>query len=125
MASRLLWGSEAKGKIRACHSTHPSISRLLYEAPAWTRCWFFISNLSAGGAALQIGQSIPSSSIHSIEFSLPGEDDNLTASLELVWRDVQGWAGIRFVSMSTTFSESLEKWLAAQPASQLSSKASA
>lgn len=85
----------------------------------------FITNLSAGGAALQVGQSIPSSSIHSLEFSLPGEDDNLSASVELVWRDVQGRAGIRFASMSTTFSESLEKWLAAQSASQLSAKASA
>ena len=125
MASRLHWGSEAKGKTRA------RVTARIMNIPATLRgagldeMLVFITNLSAGGAALQVGQSIPSSSIHSIEFSLPGEDDNLGASLELVWRDVQGRAGIRFVSMSTTFSESLEKWLAAQSASQLSSKASA
>jgi PilZ domain len=85
----------------------------------------FITNLSAGGAALQVGPSIPSSSIHSIEFSLPGKDDNLGASVELVWRDVQGRVGVRFVGMSAAFSASLEKWLAEQSASQLSSKASA
>ena len=33
----------------------------------------FITNLSAGGAALYVGQDIPSSSIQTIEFSLPGE----------------------------------------------------
>jgi len=85
----------------------------------------FITNLSAGGAALHVGQSISSSSIQCIEFCLPGKDDSLGARVELVWRDVQGRVGVRFVDVSPTFSESLEKWLAAQSASQLSSKASA
>jgi PilZ domain-containing protein len=82
----------------------------------------FITNLSAGGAALQVGRLIPSSSIHNLEFSLPDMNDNFTTSVELVWRDVQGRMGIRFTSMPTTFSESLEKWLAAQPALQRASK---
>jgi hypothetical protein len=84
----------------------------------------FITNLSAGGAALQVGGSVPSSSIHTIEFSLPGENDNFSTSVELVWRDVQGRIGVRFVSMSTAFSEGLEKWLAAQPATLPSSEVS-
>jgi hypothetical protein len=83
----------------------------------------FITNLSAGGAALQVGRLITSSSIHSLEFSLPDTNDNFTTSVELVWRDVQGRMGIRFSSMSTPFSESLEKWLAAHPALQGTSKA--
>src|ERR1700732_3942418 len=78
----------------------------------------FITNLSAGGAALYVGQSIPSASIQTLEFSLPGEKDNLTTAVELIWRDVQGRMGIRFASMSATFSESLEKWSAAQPEAQ-------
>jgi hypothetical protein len=85
----------------------------------------FISNLSAGGAALQLGKSVPSSSVHNIEFSVPGDDANLSSSVELVWRDIQGRAGIRFIGASTSFTESLEKWLAAHPASQRTSKASA
>lgn len=85
----------------------------------------FITSLSAGGAALQVGPSVSSSSINSIEFSLPGKDENLSASVELVWRDVEGRVGVRFKSTSATFGESLAQWLAAQPASQLSSKASA
>jgi hypothetical protein len=85
----------------------------------------FITNLSAGGAALYVGQSIPSASIQTLEFSLPGEKDNLTTAVELIWRDVQGRVGIRFASMSAAFSESLEKWSAAQPEAQRASKAGA
>jgi hypothetical protein len=85
----------------------------------------FITNLSVGGAALHVGQALPSSSIHSIEFSLPDVNDNLTTSVELVWRDVHGRMGLRFAGMSAAFSESLEKWLAAQPAAQRASKAGA
>ena len=83
----------------------------------------FITNLSAGGAALYVGQDIPSSSIQTIEFSLPGEKDNLTAAVELIWRDVQGRMGIRFASVSAGMSESLEKWTAAQPETQSAAKA--
>ncbi len=85
----------------------------------------FITNLSAGGAALQVGRSLPSSSIHSIEFALPDTKGDLSAAVELVWRDVQGRIGLRFANTSATFSESLEKWLAAHPALQRASAASA
>jgi hypothetical protein len=85
----------------------------------------FITNLSAGGAALYVGQSIPSASIQTIEFSLPGEKDNLTTAVELIWRDVQGRMGIRFTSMSATFADSLEKWSAAHSEAQRAAKAGA
>jgi|SRR5450755_1160021 hypothetical protein len=84
----------------------------------------FITNLSAGGAALLVGHTLPSASIQTIEFSLPETQDNLSTSVELVWRDVQGRAGVRFASMSQTFSEGLQKWLTAQTAKR-ASKASA
>jgi hypothetical protein len=64
-------------------------------------------------------------SIHTIEFSLPGEKDNLTSAVELIWRDVQGNMGIRFASTSATLTESLEKWLAVQPKVQRAAKAGA
>ena len=82
----------------------------------------FITNLSTGGARLQVGQSVPSSSIHAIEFALPGTNCNLAMSVELVWRDVQGRMGIRFVNVSADSSEGLEKWLAAHTVSMLSSE---
>ncbi len=85
----------------------------------------FITNLSAGGAALYVGQEIPSASIQTIEFSLPGEKDNLATPVELIWRDVKGRMGIRFANMSTAFSEHLEKWSATQPEAQRASAAGA
>src|SRR5579862_5377131 len=75
----------------------------------------FITNLSAGGAALYVGQDIPSSSIQTIEFSLPGEKENLATGVELVWRDVEGRMGIRFANATAAFTECLEKWSAVQP----------
>ena len=84
----------------------------------------FITNLSAGGAALLVGRIVPSASIQTIEFSLPDTQDNLSTSVELIWRDVQGRVGVRFASMSQAFSESLQKWLTAQTAKR-ASKASA
>jgi hypothetical protein len=85
----------------------------------------FITNLSAGGAALYVGQDIPSSSIHTIEFSLPGEKNNLATTVELVWRDVEGRMGIRFANATAAFSESLERWSGAQTEGQRASKAGA
>ena len=85
----------------------------------------FITNISAGGAALFVGQSIPPSAIQKIEFSLPDTKDNLATAVELVWRDVQGRMGLRFANMSEAFTEGLEKWLAAQPAPQRAYKANA
>ena len=103
-------GEEARESQRS----HINIPATLHGA-GLDEMLVFITNLGQGGAALQVGESLPSSSIHSIEFSLPGEKDNLGTSVELVWRDVQGRIGVRFISMSTTFSESVEKWLAARP----------
>ncbi|MGA9814408.1 MAG: PilZ domain-containing protein [Terriglobales bacterium] len=78
----------------------------------------FIINISAGGASLNVAQSVPSSCIQTIEFCLPDTKENFAASVELVWRDVQGRMGLRFASVSPTFSEGLQKWLATHRASQ-------
>src|ERR1700693_1577638 len=83
----------------------------------------FITNLSAGGAALNVGRSLPSSSSHSIEFVLPDAKDSLSTELELVWRDVKGRMGIRFANASAAFNQNLEEWVAAHPALQRSSAA--
>ncbi|HYK49798.1 MAG TPA: PilZ domain-containing protein [Terriglobales bacterium] len=85
----------------------------------------FITNLSAGGAALHVGRALPSSSIHSIDFALPDTKDNLSTAVELVWRDVQGRMGIRFANASATFDETLGKWLAAHPVLQRAAAAGA
>ncbi len=78
----------------------------------------FIINISAGGASLNVAQSVPSACIQTIDFCLPDAKENFTASVELVWRDVQGRMGLRFVSVSQSFSEGLQEWLATHRASQ-------
>jgi|SRR5690348_509083 hypothetical protein len=83
----------------------------------------FITNISAGGASLNVGHFIPPSCIQTVEFSLPDSSENLAASVELVWRDVHGRMGIRFAGTSPTFNESLQRWLTAYPATQRASKA--
>ena len=85
----------------------------------------FITNISAAGAALNVENSIPTSSIQTIEFCLPGTNENFTAGVEPVWRDVQGRMGLRFAGVSSAFSEGLKKWLASHPASQRVAKAGA
>jgi PilZ domain len=85
----------------------------------------FITNVGAGGVALNIGRSVPSSFVQTIEFCLPGTNENLKTPVELVWRDVEGRMGLRFTSTSTSFSEALQKWLTSPPAPQRASKAGA
>ena len=85
----------------------------------------FITNLSAGGAALKVGASVSSSSIQSIEFSLPDSAECLTTAVELVWRDVEGRIGVSFAHASPAFRATLEKWLASQPAPQRAAQAGA
>ena len=85
----------------------------------------FITNISAGGAALSVGQFIPPSCIQSIEFSLPDTNENLSVGIELVWRDVQGRMGVRFTGMSEEATRSLQAWLGTHPALQRASQAGA
>jgi hypothetical protein len=129
-ADRLRNGIESALRLRKDGEEARVFHRALIEIPATIRgtaledTLVFITNLSPVGAALRVGRSLPSSSIHIIEFSVPGLKDSITASVELVWRDVQGSVGIRFAEMAPAGRESLEKWLAAQAASANAFKAS-
>ncbi len=130
-ADRLRNGIRSALKLRSHGEEARETQRTRINIPASLRgagqdeTLAFINNLSAGGAALQIVQSIPASCIQSVEFLLPGIDQNLSSSVELVWRNVQGQVGVRFVGMSASFTETLEKWLANRNVSQKASKASA
>ena len=106
-------GEDARESARASIRIEATL-----RGPGLDQTLAFITNLSAGGAALYVGQEIPSSSIQTIEFSLPGEKENLTAVVELIWRDVQGRMGIRFANVSAGVSESVEKWSAAHSQAQ-------
>ena len=128
---RLLNGVKAALGLRGENEDARASQRAPINIPATLRgagledTLVFITNLSAGGAALHVGRALPSSSIHSIDFALPDTKDNLSTAVELVWRDVQGRMGIRFANASATFDETLGKWLAAHPALQRAAAASA
>lgn len=128
-AGRLLNGIKSALGLRSEGEDARESQRAAINIPATLRgagldeTLIFITNLSKGGAALKVGQTVSSSSIQSIEFALPDTKENLSASVELVWRDVEGRMGIRFASTSPAFSETLEKWLAAQPQQQRAAQA--
>jgi len=130
-AGRLLNGVKSALGLRSEGEDARESQRAVINIPATLRgagldeTLIFITNLSKGGAALKVVESVLSSSIQSIEFSLPDMRENLSASVELVWRDIEGRMGVRFANASPTFSEALEKWLAAHPQQQRAAQASA
>jgi hypothetical protein len=130
-AGRLLNGVKSALGLRSEGEDARESQRAVINIPATLRgagldeTLIFITNLSKGGAALKVGESVLSSSIQSIEFSLPDMRENLSASVELVWRDIEGRMGVRFANASPTFSEALEKWLAVHPQQQRAAQASA
>jgi hypothetical protein len=130
-ANRLLNGIKSALRLRNEGENAREFERASINIPVTVRgagleqTLAFLTNVGAGGAALNVGPSVPSSFIQTIEFCLPGTNENLKTSVELAWRDVQGRMGVRFTSMSTSFSDGLQKWLTTQPASHRASKADA
>jgi ActR/RegA family two-component response regulator len=70
----------------------------------------FISDLSDSGAAIQCSSDIPNGNVH-IDFALPDDSDRIHVTAELVWRDNQGAAGVRFLDMATSARKNLGEWL--------------
>lgn len=68
------------------------------------------SNLSEGGMAVQAASSLPGD-VARVKFSLPGTDITLSPKAELAWSDASGRGGIRFLELTSTAREQLEKWL--------------
>jgi hypothetical protein len=46
-----------------------------------------------------------------LDFALPGSSDIIHATAELVWRDNEGAAGIRFLDMPSYARKQLMQWL--------------
>lgn len=130
-ADRLRNGVKSALKLRRDGEDTREFDRAHIKIPATLRgpgqdeTLAFIINLSAGGAALQVAQSFPSSSIQTIEFFLPNTNETLASSVEVMWRDVHGRLGVRFSGETSAFSKSLEKWLANRAGSQNAAKATA
>lgn len=70
-----------------------------------------ISDLSESGAAINAGGELAASANFALDFTLPGSSDRIQATAELVWRNHEGAAGMRFVDMSSPARKQLTDWL--------------
>jgi len=70
-----------------------------------------IIDLSEGGAALRIDGSLAASEPLSLTCALPGTSNSLSAKAEIVWRDAQGWLGVRFVDLAGDSQRVLRDWV--------------
>ena len=76
-----------------------------------------LADLSDSGAALHSETGdLPISGMLNLEFALPGTSELIHATAELVWRDDEGAAGVRFLDMPSYARKHLLQWLKLQPA---------
>jgi c-di-GMP-binding flagellar brake protein YcgR len=75
-----------------------------------------LADLSDSGAAIHSeAGDLPISGALNLEFTLPGTPDLIHATAELVWRDDEGAAGVRFLDMPNYARKQLLQWLKVQP----------
>jgi c-di-GMP-binding flagellar brake protein YcgR len=71
-----------------------------------------IADLSDAGAAIHFeSQDMPMSGTLNLEFALPGNPDRIHSLAEIVWRDNEGNAGLRFIDMPSFARKQLCQWL--------------
>jgi len=73
-----------------------------------------ITNLSQGGARVQIKQQIPGDQSVKLKFALPQKRAQLIAMGKVTWCDEQGDAGIQFADISYKTRKELQLWLEQQ-----------
>jgi c-di-GMP-binding flagellar brake protein YcgR len=75
-----------------------------------------LADLSDSGAAIHSESGdVPVSGMLNLEFILPGNSELIHATAELVWRDDEGAAGVRFLDMPSYARKQLLQWLKQQP----------
>jgi DNA-binding response OmpR family regulator len=77
------------------------------------------TNISEGGMALMLHQALPKSATPRLQFTLPETSAALDVETEVAWADIKGHAGLRFLNVSQSCQELLEKWLNEQMEKQL------
>ena len=74
-----------------------------------------VADLSDSGAAIRCEEGdVPASGNLNLEFTLPGNPEIIHATAELVWRDDDGAAGVRFLDMPSYSRKRLAQWLREQ-----------
>ena len=69
------------------------------------------TNISEGGIALMLRETLPRGASPRLKFSLPGKNIQLDVEAAVAWVDVKGLAGFRFQNVPEKIKEELEKWL--------------
>jgi CheY-like chemotaxis protein len=69
------------------------------------------TNISESGIALMVREALPKGAMPRLQFTLPETNLSFDLEAEVVWADVKGRAGFRFLNVVKTSQEQLEKWL--------------
>ena len=69
------------------------------------------TNLSETGIALMLREALPKGAVPRLQFTLPDTNQKFEVEAEIVWADVKGRAGLRFVNVPESSQFELEKWL--------------
>ena len=77
------------------------------------------TNLSEGGIALLLREPLPKGATPRLKFMLPEVNVPFEVEAEVAWADIKGHVGFRFLNVSQSAQQALEKWLDAQMASRL------
>jgi DNA-binding response OmpR family regulator len=69
------------------------------------------TNISESGIALILREALPKGAMPRLQFTLPETNLSLDIEAEVVWADVKGRAGFRFLNIVKSTQDQLEKWL--------------
>ena len=69
------------------------------------------TNISEGGIALMLRETLPKGVSPRLKFSLPGNNVQIDVAADVAWVDVKGLAGFKFRDLPKASKEELERWL--------------
>jgi DNA-binding response OmpR family regulator len=69
------------------------------------------TDISEGGIALMLRQSLPKNATPRVQFTLPDTKLALDVESQLAWADLKGRVGLRFLNVPQSSVELLESWL--------------
>ncbi len=69
------------------------------------------TNISEGGIALHLRESLPKGATPRLRFTLPTTSVSMEVVAEVAWADIQGRVGLRFQTLPAKSQELLETWL--------------
>lgn len=74
-------------------------------------------DISEGGIALQMQESLPKNGLSRLRFTLPDTALTLDLEAETAWSDGEGHSGLRFLNVPAASQAHLDQWLSQHPES--------